>query len=31
MNKTVSAPSLGTPEPLKTGSPELEALLNQIA
>ena len=31
MNKTVSAPSLGTSEPLKTGSPELEALLNQIA
>ncbi|UGX90387.1 acyl-CoA dehydrogenase [Bradyrhizobium barranii subsp. barranii] len=27
----MSAPSLGTPEPLKTGSPELEALLNQIA
>ncbi|MCP3398882.1 MULTISPECIES: acyl-CoA dehydrogenase [unclassified Bradyrhizobium] len=31
MNKTVSAPSLTTSEPLKTGSPELEALLNQIA
>ncbi|MGY3564011.1 alkylation response protein AidB-like acyl-CoA dehydrogenase [Bradyrhizobium sp. USDA 4463] len=31
MNKTVSAPSLGTSEPLKAGSPELEALLNQIA
>ena len=31
MNKTVSAPSLNTSEPLKTGSPELEALLNQIA
>jgi alkylation response protein AidB-like acyl-CoA dehydrogenase len=31
MNKTVSAPSLNTTEPLKTGSPELEALLNQIA
>jgi alkylation response protein AidB-like acyl-CoA dehydrogenase len=31
MNKTVSAPSLGTSEPIKAGSPELEALLNQIA
>ena len=31
MNKTVSAPSLTPSEPLKTGSPELEALLNQIA
>ncbi|WP_448042824.1 acyl-CoA dehydrogenase family protein [Bradyrhizobium liaoningense] len=31
MNKTVSAPSLGTSEPLKTASPELEALLNQIS
>ncbi|MDH2344161.1 MULTISPECIES: acyl-CoA dehydrogenase [unclassified Bradyrhizobium] len=31
MNKTVSAPSLNASEPLKTGSPELEALLNQIA
>ncbi len=31
MNKTVSAPSLDVSEPLKTGSPELEALLNQIA
>lgn len=31
MNKTVSGPSLTTSEPLKTGSPELEALLNQIA
>ena len=31
MNKTVSAPSLNKSEPLKTGSPELEALLNQIA
>ncbi|MEH2493240.1 acyl-CoA dehydrogenase family protein [Bradyrhizobium sp. AZCC 2230] len=31
MNKIVSAPSLTTSEPLKIGSPELEALLNQIA
>lgn len=31
MNKTVSTPSLGTSEPFRTGSPELEALLNQIA
>src|SRR6478735_7167947 len=31
MNKTVSTPSLTPAEPLKTGSPELEALLNQIA
>ncbi len=31
MDKTVSAPSLTTSEPLETGSPELEALLNQIA
>jgi alkylation response protein AidB-like acyl-CoA dehydrogenase len=31
MNKTVSTPSLDKSEPLKTGSPELEALLNQIA
>ncbi|MET4172700.1 alkylation response protein AidB-like acyl-CoA dehydrogenase [Bradyrhizobium sp. LA6.1] len=31
MNKTVSTPSLGTSEPIKAGSPELEALLNQIA
>ncbi|WP_225156426.1 MULTISPECIES: hypothetical protein [unclassified Bradyrhizobium] len=31
MNKTVSAPSLGRSEPFKAGSPELEALLNQIA
>ena len=31
MNKTVSAPSVGKSEPLKIGSPELEALLNQIA
>lgn len=31
MNKTVSTPSLTTSEPIKTGSPELEALLNQIA
>ena len=30
MNKTVSSPSLNTSEPLKTGSPKLEALLNQI-
>ncbi|WP_441236116.1 acyl-CoA dehydrogenase [Bradyrhizobium sp. 930_D9_N1_4] len=31
MNKTVSAPSLNASEPIKTGSPELEALLSQIA
>jgi alkylation response protein AidB-like acyl-CoA dehydrogenase len=31
VNKTVSTPSLTTSEPIKTGSPELEALLNQIA
>ena len=31
MNRTVSNPSLNRSEPLKTGSPELEALLNQIA
>jgi alkylation response protein AidB-like acyl-CoA dehydrogenase len=31
MNKPVSAPSLTPSEPLKAGSPELEALLNQIA
>jgi alkylation response protein AidB-like acyl-CoA dehydrogenase len=31
MNKTVSTPSLDVSELLKTGSPELEALLNQIA
>ncbi|WP_453955301.1 acyl-CoA dehydrogenase family protein [Bradyrhizobium sp. USDA 377] len=31
MNKTVPAPSLGKSEPLKTASPELEALLNHIA
>ncbi|KAG5735035.1 hypothetical protein E4T56_gene6563, partial [Termitomyces sp. T112] len=30
VNKTVSTPSLTTSEPIKTGSPELEALLNQI-
>lgn len=31
MNKTVSALSIGKSVPLKIGSPELEALLNQIA
>lgn len=31
MNKTVSAPSLNASQQLKTGSLELEALLNQIA